>query len=101
MIGVAEMGLSRPFQDSVLWRSPRKSAFSATQGLDGACQECRQKYRDPRSQKQRKTKGIRALCQGPCIEGINNKIEIIKRMGCGLRDDDFFLTIRHAFPRNR
>ncbi len=33
------------------------------------------------------------------IEGINNKIKLIKRMAYGFRDDDyFFLKIRAAFP---
>lgn len=36
------------------------------------------------------------------IEGINNKIKVIKRMAYGFRDDEyFFLRIRHAFPGNR
>lgn len=33
------------------------------------------------------------------IEGINNKIKVIKRMAYGFRDDEyFFLKIRAAFP---
>jgi len=33
------------------------------------------------------------------LEGINNKIKVIKRMAYGFRDDDyFFLKIRDAFP---
>ena len=33
------------------------------------------------------------------LEGINNKIKVIKRMAYGYRDDDyFFLKIRAAFP---
>jgi transposase len=33
------------------------------------------------------------------IEGINNKIKVIKRMDYGFRDDAyFFLKIRSAFP---
>jgi transposase len=33
------------------------------------------------------------------IEGINNKIKVIKRMAYGFRDDEyFFLRIRSAFP---
>jgi transposase len=33
------------------------------------------------------------------LEGINNKIKVIKRMAYGYRDDDyFFLKIRQAFP---
>ena len=33
------------------------------------------------------------------IEGINNKIKVIKRMAYGFRDDEyFFLRIRAAFP---
>ena len=36
------------------------------------------------------------------IEGINNKIKVIKRMAYGFRDDQyFFLKIRAAFPGNR
>ena len=36
------------------------------------------------------------------IEGINNKIKVIKRMAYGFRDDAyFFLKIRSAFPRIR
>jgi transposase len=35
------------------------------------------------------------------LEGINNKIKVIKRMAYGLRDDAyFFLKIRSAFPGN-
>ncbi|HTO43084.1 MAG TPA: transposase, partial [Burkholderiales bacterium] len=33
------------------------------------------------------------------IEGINNRIKVIKRMAYGFRDDQyFFLKIRAAFP---
>ncbi|WP_337220375.1 transposase, partial [Vibrio parahaemolyticus] len=33
------------------------------------------------------------------LEGINNKIKLIKRMGYGYRDIDyFFLKIKAAFP---
>jgi transposase len=47
--------------------------------------------------------GILAHCQWPLgtnlIEGINNKIKVIKRMAYGYRDDAyFFLKIRAAFP---
>lgn len=36
------------------------------------------------------------------LEGINNKIKVIKRMAYGYRDDEyFFLKIRQAFPGNR
>lgn len=47
--------------------------------------------------------GILAHCRWPLgtnlIEGINNKIKVIKRMAYGFRDDDyFFLKIRAAFP---
>lgn len=36
------------------------------------------------------------------LEGINNKIKVIKRMAYGYRDDDyFFLKIRQAFPGDR
>lgn len=47
--------------------------------------------------------GIPAHCRWPLgtnlIEGINNKIRVIKRMAYGLRDDvNFFLKIRAASP---
>lgn len=47
--------------------------------------------------------GILAHCRWPLgtnlIEGINNKIKVIKRMAYGFRDDSyFFLKIRAAFP---
>ncbi|ARJ66103.1 transposase [Magnetospirillum sp. ME-1] len=47
--------------------------------------------------------GILAHCQWPLhtslLEGINNKIKVIKRMAYGFRDDDyFFLKVRAAFP---
>jgi transposase len=47
--------------------------------------------------------GILAHCQWPLgtnlIEGINNRIKVIKRMAYGFRDEDyFFLKIRAAFP---
>lgn len=47
--------------------------------------------------------GILAHCQYPLgtnlIEGINNKIKVIKRMAYGFRDDAyFFLKIKAAFP---
>jgi transposase len=47
--------------------------------------------------------GILAHCRWPLhtslIEGINNKIKVIKRMAYGFRDDEyFFLKIRAAFP---
>ncbi|WP_211225353.1 transposase, partial [Maridesulfovibrio zosterae] len=36
------------------------------------------------------------------LEGINNKIKVIKRMAYGFRDHEyFFLKIRAAFPGNR
>ncbi len=36
------------------------------------------------------------------LEGINNKIKVIKRMAYGFRDDDyFFLKITADFPGNR
>lgn len=48
---------------------------------------------------------ILAHCHYPLhtslLEGINNKIKVIKRMAYGYRDDDyFFLKIRQAFPGN-
>lgn len=47
--------------------------------------------------------GIMAHCRWPLhtslLEGINNKIKVIKRMAYGFRDDEyFFLKIRAAFP---
>ena len=47
--------------------------------------------------------GILAHCRWPLgtnlIEGINNRIKVIKRMAYGFRDDTyFFLKIRAAFP---
>src|SRR5581483_11326292 len=47
--------------------------------------------------------GILAHCRWPLgtnlIEGINNRIKVIKRMAYGYRDDAyFFLKIRAAFP---
>jgi transposase len=50
--------------------------------------------------------GIIAHCRWPLhtslLEGINNKIKVIKRMAYGFRDDEyFFLKIRAAFPGNR
>ena len=50
--------------------------------------------------------GIISHCRFPLhtslIEGINNKIKVIKRMAYGFRDDNyFFLKIRAAFPGNR
>jgi transposase len=47
--------------------------------------------------------GILAHCRWPLgtnlIEGINNKIKVLKRMAYGFRDDTyFFLKIRAAFP---
>jgi transposase len=49
--------------------------------------------------------GILAHCHWPLhtslLEGINNKIKVIKRMAYGFRDDHyFFLKIRAAFPGN-
>ncbi len=38
--------------------------------------------------------------QTSLIEGVNNKIRLIKRIGYGYRDDAyFFLKVRSAFPR--
>jgi transposase len=47
--------------------------------------------------------GILNHCRWPLhtsvLEGVNNKIKVIKRMAYGFRDDDyFFLKIRAAFP---
>ena len=49
--------------------------------------------------------GVLAHCHWPLntalLEGINNKIKVIKRMAYGFRDDEyFFLRIRAAFPGN-
>lgn len=49
--------------------------------------------------------GVLAHCRWPLstslLEGINNKIKVIKRMAYGFRDDEyFFLRIRAAFPGN-
>jgi transposase len=49
--------------------------------------------------------GILAHCRWPLhtslLEGINNKIKVLKRMAYGFRDDQyFFLKIRAAFPGN-
>ncbi len=49
--------------------------------------------------------GVLAHCRWPLhtslLEGINNKIKVIKRMAYGFRDDAyFFLKIRNAFPGN-
>jgi len=50
-------------------------------------------------------RGILAHCHWPLhtslLEGINNRIKVIKRMAYGFRDDAyFFLKIRAAFPGN-
>jgi transposase len=50
-----------------------------------------------------KIDGVLAHCRWPLhtslLEGINNKIKVIKRMAYGFRDDEyFFLKIRAAFP---
>lgn len=47
--------------------------------------------------------GVLAHCRWPLhtslLEGINNKIKVLKRMAYGYRDDNyFFLKIRQAFP---
>ena len=52
---------------------------------------------------EQRLEGILAHCRYPLhtsvIEGINNKIKVIKRMAYGFRDDEyFFLRIRAAFP---
>ena len=53
-----------------------------------------------------KIDGVLSHCQYPLhtslLEGMNNKIRVIKRMAYGYRDEDyFFLKIRDAFPGNR
>ncbi len=50
-----------------------------------------------------KIDGVLSHCRWPLhtslLEGINNKIKVIKRTACGTRDDDdFFLNYRAAFP---
>ena len=50
-----------------------------------------------------KLEGVLSHCTYPLhtslLEGINNKIKVIKRMAYGFRDDKyFFLKIRSAFP---
>jgi transposase len=52
-----------------------------------------------------KLPGILAHCRYPLhtsiLEGVTNKIKVIKRMAYGFRDDNyFFLKIRAAFPGN-
>lgn len=52
-----------------------------------------------------KITGVLAHCRWPLhtslLEGINNKIKVVKRMAYGFRDDAyFFLKIRAAFPGN-
>jgi transposase len=52
---------------------------------------------------QGKIDGILSHCGYPLhtglLEGINNKIKVIKRMAYGFRDDEyFFLKIRAVFP---
>jgi len=52
-----------------------------------------------------KLPGIVAHCRYPLhtslLEGINNKIKVLKRMGYGYRDDGyFFLKVMAAFPGN-
>lgn len=49
--------------------------------------------------------GVLAHCRWPLhtslLEGINNKIKVMKRTDYGFRDDEyFFLKIRAAFPGN-
>lgn len=50
-----------------------------------------------------KIDGVLAHCQHPLhtslLEGMNNKIKVIKKMACGYRDEEyFFLKIRSGFP---
>jgi transposase len=52
-----------------------------------------------------KVPGILAHCRFPLhtslLEGVNNKIKVLKRMGYGYRDDGyFFLKVMAAFPGN-
>jgi len=56
-------------------------------------------------QLRKKIDGVLAHCVYPLhtslLEGINNKIKVIKRMAYGYRDEAyFFLKIRAAFPGN-
>lgn len=53
----------------------------------------------------KRIEGVFAHCRWPLhtslIEGVNNKIKVIKRMAYGFRDHEyFFLRIRSAFPGN-
>jgi transposase len=52
---------------------------------------------------QQRIAGVLAHCRWPLhsslLEGINNKIKVLKRMANGFRDDGyFFLKVRAAFP---
>jgi transposase len=52
---------------------------------------------------QERIAGVLAHCRRPMhnslLEGINNKIKVLKRMAYGFRDDAyFFLEVRAAFP---
>ena len=52
-----------------------------------------------------KLDGVIAHCRWPLhtslLEGMNNRIKVLKRMAYGFRDDTyFFLKIRQAFPGN-
>jgi transposase len=54
----------------------------------------------------RRIDGILAHCRWKLntsvVEGVNNKIKVLKRIAYGYRDEDyFFLKIRAAFPGNR
>ena len=53
-----------------------------------------------------KIDGVLSHCKYPLhtslLEGINNKIKVIKRMAYGYRDEDYFrLKIRDPFPGTR
>lgn len=75
------------------WRSWKRRALRS--GLAPLCHfaRCLEPY----------LQGILAHCRWPLgtnlVEGINNKIKVIKRLAYGFRDDAyFFLKIRAAFP---
>ena len=95
----------RPEEALGLPRTPATRGASGRTGTAGHPQPHRAaEALRPRPQA-RTCHGILAHCRWPLrtnlLEGINNKIKVIKRMAYGFRDDDyFFLKIRAAFPGN-
>ena len=87
------VGLSAPRLRRAVWRSwYRGPCAAASNPLIRFAQRLRQYL-----------PGILSHCRWPLhtslLEGINNKIKVIKRMAYGFRDDAyFFLKIRAAFP---